>query len=64
MKEMENVRGFCMRVKDVVNKMESLDETITQEHVIKKVLRSLTPRWNTIEIIMEESKDLVTMEYD
>jgi hypothetical protein len=63
MKENENVKYFCVRVKDVINKMATLGEPMSQEHVIQKVLRSLTPRWNTIVIVMKESKNLATMEY-
>jgi hypothetical protein len=37
---------------------------VDKEVLIKKVLRSLTPRWNHIAIIIEESKDLSTLQFD
>lgn len=32
--------------------------------VIKKVLRTLTSKWNHIAIIIKESKDLSTLDFD
>lgn len=32
--------------------------------VVKKVLRTLTPKWNHVAIIIEESKDLTALEFD
>jgi hypothetical protein len=64
MQEAENVNDFCVRVKDVVNKMATLGEIVHKEDLIKKVLRSLTPRWNHVDIIIEERKDLSTLEFD
>lgn len=58
MQEAESISDYCVRVKDVVNKMATLGETVSNEVLIKKVLRSLTPRWNNVAIILEESKDL------
>ena len=53
-----------MRVKDVVNKMATLGEIVDKEVWIRKVLRSLTPRWNHVSIIIKESKDLSTLQFD
>jgi hypothetical protein len=64
MQEAENVSDYCVRVKDVVNKMATLGEIVDKEVLIKKVLRSLTPRWNHVAIIIEESKDLSTLQFD
>ena len=64
MKETQNVGDFCVIVKDVTHKMATLGEPMTQEHVTQKVLSSLSPRWTTLAIVMEESKNLATMEYD
>ena len=51
-------------VKDVVNKMATLGEAVSNEVLFKKVLRSLTHRWNHVAIIMEESKDLTKLQFD
>jgi hypothetical protein len=64
MQEAENVSDYCVRVKDVVNKMATLREIVEKEVLIKKVLRSLTPRWTHVAIIIEESKDLSTLQSD
>ena len=64
MQEVESVSDYCVRVKDVVNKIATLGETISNEVLIKKVLRSLTHRWNHVAIIMEESEDLTKLQFD
>ena len=61
MQEDERVSDYCVRIKDVVNKMATLGEIVSNEFLIKKVLRSLTHRWNHVAIIMEESKDLTKL---
>lgn len=61
MQEAESISDYCVRVKDVVNKMATLGEIVSNEVLIKKVLRSLTPRWNHVAIIIEESKDLTKL---
>jgi hypothetical protein len=64
MQEAENVSDYCVRVKDVVNKMTTLGEIVDKKVLIKKVLRSLTPRRNHVAIIIEERKDLSTLQFD
>jgi hypothetical protein len=64
MQEAENVSDYCVRVKDAVNKMATLGEIVDKEVLIKKVFRSLTPRWNHVAIIIEERKDLSTLQFD
>ena len=64
MQEDENVSDYCVKVKHVVNKMATLGEIRDKEVVIKKVLSSLTPRWNHVSIIIEENKDLSTLQFD
>jgi hypothetical protein len=61
MQEAENVSDYSVRVKDVVNKMATLGEIVDKEVWIRKVLRSLTPRWNHVAIIIEERKYLSTL---
>ena len=64
MKDDEKVTDYCVRVQTCVNKMKSLGEEIENEVVVKKVLRSLLPKWNSVAIIIEERKDLTTVSYD
>ena len=63
MKERKNARDFCVRVKDVIHKIPMLGEPMSQEHVIQKVLRFLTPKWNSVAIVIEERKNLATIEF-
>ena len=64
MQEAESISDYCVRVKDMVNKMATLGEAVSNEVLIKKVLISLTHRWNHVAIIMEESKDLTKLQFD
>ena len=64
MKDDEKVVDYCVRVQTCVNKMKTLGEEIENEVVVKKVLRSLLSKWNSVAIIIEESKDLATLSYD
>jgi hypothetical protein len=64
MQEAENVSDYCVRVNYEVNNMATLGEIVNKEVLIKKVLRSLKPRWNHVSIISEEIKDLSTLQFD
>jgi hypothetical protein len=64
MQQAENVSDYCVRVKYVVNKMATLGEIVDKEGLIKRVLRFLTPRRSHVAIIVEESKDLSTLQFD
>lgn len=64
MREEENVGDYCVRVKSCVDKMKTPREEISNEVIVKKVLRTLPPKWNHVAIIIEESKDLSTLSYD
>lgn len=55
-KEEESVGDYCVRVQDCVDKMKTLGEIVTNEVMVKKVLRSLLPKWNDVAITIEESK--------
>ena len=44
--------------------MATLGEAVSNDVLIKKVLRYLTHRWNHVAIIMEESKDLTKLQFD
>jgi len=62
MKESEKASDYCVRVKEIVNKMLTLGETLEKAIVIKKILRSLTKKWHHIAMILMETKDLSQME--
>jgi len=63
-KEKETIRDYCVRVKAIINKIATLVEKIEKEIVIKKVLRTLTKKYDHVALIIEETKDLPTIEID
>ena len=64
MKESEKASDYYVKVKEIVNKMLTLGETLEKAIVIKKILRSLTKKWHHIAVILMETKDLSQMEID
>ena len=64
MKESEKTSDYYVRVKEIMNKMLTLGETLDKPIVIKKNLRSLTKKWHHIAMILMETKDLSQMEID
>lgn len=64
MNEGENVGDYYIRVKSCVNKIKNLGEEVKTEVILKKVLRYLLSKWNHVAIIIEESKDPNSLDYD
>ncbi|GJS13073.1 hypothetical protein Tco_0407545 [Tanacetum coccineum] len=52
------------RVQKLVSQLEPLGETISQEDVNQKLLRSLSPEWNTHAVVWRNKIDLDTMSMD
>ena len=46
MLESENISKYCTRTKDVVNAIRGLVGTIDDETVVRKVLRTLLPKYS------------------
>ncbi|XP_059635278.1 uncharacterized protein LOC132277435 [Cornus florida] len=63
MEERETVAEYLFRINDIVNNMKSLGEDIKDSDVCKKILRSLTPRFNAKVTILED-KELSQMKID
>ncbi|GJQ93247.1 ribonuclease H-like domain-containing protein [Tanacetum coccineum] len=49
------------RLQKLVSQLELLDEKLSQEDVNKKLLRSLSPEWNTHAIVWRNKNDFETM---
>lgn len=54
----ETINDFAMRITRLVNQVKTCGETITEQYVIVKILRSLMPRFDNIVVVIEESNDL------
>ena len=64
MKEKEKVQDYLSRISGTVQQMRSYGEEITDQHVVGKVLRSLTSKYDHIVTAIEESKDMETYTFD
>src|SRR5271154_5687938 len=60
MKEEENIAGYHQRVAEVTNTIRGLGENMPEDKVVVKILRSLTPRFDSKVSAIEELKDLNT----
>ena len=60
-KNNEKVPDYISRVILITNKMKSCGETISEQVIIEKVLRSFTPQFDYIVVAIEHSKNISTM---
>ena len=58
MEEDESFDEFYAKLKDIVNSVFSLGETILEPKIVRKVLRSLPERFHAKITAIEESKDI------
>ncbi|KAK2383862.1 hypothetical protein QL285_071274 [Trifolium repens] len=61
MKNNEKVSEYISRMILITNEMKACGETLSEQVIIEKVLRSLTPQFDYIVVAIEHSKDLSTM---
>ena len=59
--ENETINFFTTRITRLVNQVKVCGETVTEQYIVAKILRSLTPRFDNVVVIIKESKNLVTM---
>ncbi|GAU51484.1 hypothetical protein TSUD_413700 [Trifolium subterraneum] len=64
MKEDESVHNFYMNVMDFANSFDDLGEKLSDEKIVRKILRSLTKKFDMKVIAMEEGQDISTMKVD
>ncbi|XP_043716271.1 uncharacterized protein LOC122664495 [Telopea speciosissima] len=60
----ETIEAYMLRVNEVVNAIRGLGEEIKDPVIVKKVLRSLPPRFDSKVSSIEEAKDLDTFSMD
>lgn len=63
-KDEENIADYLQIVDEIVSAIRGLEEEVKDKVTIKKVLRSLTTRYNTKVSVIEEAKDLKTFSMD
>ncbi|XP_035836117.1 uncharacterized protein LOC118484222 [Helianthus annuus] len=61
MKENETVEDYMNRITAIVNQLRLNEENITEQRVVEKILRSLTRKYESVVVAIEESKDLTTV---
>ncbi|XP_047335793.1 uncharacterized protein LOC124939357 [Impatiens glandulifera] len=61
MKEKETLQEYFSRVIEVVNKIKYLGDDLTDKTVCKKILISLSPKYDNMVAIIEEMKDLSSL---
>lgn len=64
MKHNEKVADYVSRIITVTNEMKTCGETISEQMIVEKVLRSLTAQFDHIVVAIEQSKDTSTMKID
>ncbi|XXG85802.1 hypothetical protein AAC387_Pa11g0820 [Persea americana] len=64
MVEDENIDTYMLRVNEVTNSIRGLGEEIKEPVIVKKVLRSLQPRFDSKVSAIEEAKDLNAFSMD
>src|SRR4051812_24428655 len=64
MKEDKTVYEFYMIVLEISNNSEALGEKMTEEKLVRKILRSLPRRYNMKVTAIEEAQDINNMKLD
>src|ERR1044072_2845290 len=64
MKSSEKVFEYISRVILITNKMKACVETVSEQVIIEKVLRSLIPQFDYIVVAIEHNKDLEAMKIE
>ena len=64
MKEDETIRDYYMNVLDIANSFDSLGEKLSNEKLIKKILRSLPKRFDLKVTTIKEAQDTAIMKVE
>ncbi|VFQ71581.1 unnamed protein product, partial [Cuscuta campestris] len=64
MKENEKIEEMFERFSNIINPLNLLEKTYTDRELVRKVLRSLSPKWRSKVDAIEEGRDFQTTTYD
>ncbi|XP_048319556.1 uncharacterized protein LOC125418898 [Ziziphus jujuba] len=63
MKEDETLSSYLTRLNDLINQTKTFGEVLSNERMVQKVLISLTKAYEPICLVIENTKDLETVEF-
>ncbi|XP_076928303.1 uncharacterized protein LOC143592228 [Bidens hawaiensis] len=61
MTEKETIEEYFNKITTIVNKLQMNEEKIEEQKIIEKILRTLTRKFESVVVAIEESKDVTTM---
>jgi len=64
MQEEETIHDYYMNVLDIANSFDSLGEKLSYEKLVRKILRSLTKRFDMKVTTIEEAQDISNMQVE
>ena len=64
MKEDETIQDYYMNVLDIANSFDSLGEKLSDEKLVRKILKSLPKRFDMKVTTIEEAQDISSMQVD
>ncbi|XP_019451831.1 PREDICTED: uncharacterized protein LOC109353929 [Lupinus angustifolius] len=64
MDEKESIAEYLNRLRGLVNQMKGCGETLMEQHVVEKILRTLHPKFDHVVAAIEEAKDLDNLTID
>lgn len=64
MKEEERIEDMFERFSKIINGLNLLGRKLSEKEIVAKVLRSLTPRWNSKVSAVEEGRNYEALTYD
>ncbi|KAK2407603.1 hypothetical protein QL285_043206 [Trifolium repens] len=64
MESNEKVSDYFNRITQVSNAMKACGDVVTDKHIVSKIMRTLSYKFDVIVVAIEESKDLSTMKVE
>ncbi|XP_019427186.1 PREDICTED: uncharacterized protein LOC109335509 [Lupinus angustifolius] len=64
MDEQESITEYLNRLRGLINQMKGCGETLMEQHVVEKILRTLHPKFDHVVAVIEEAKDLDNLTID